>query len=63
MQSNPCVRTCRKKMKRLRKSNLPQMLSNPFYDIPGGVKILHSHIGNLRRKMKDIKDDFVKIQT
>ena len=33
------------------------MPSNVFYDIPGGVKILHLNIGNLKRKMKDIKDD------
>ena len=29
-----------KEMKRLRKNILPQMLSNLFQDIPGGVKIL-----------------------
>ena len=33
------------------------MLSNLFYDIPGGVKILHLNIGNLKKKIKDIKDD------
>ena len=27
------------------------------HDIPGGVKILHLNIGNLKRKMQDIKDD------
>ena len=33
------------------------MSSNLFQDIPGGVKILHLNIGNLKRKMEDIKDD------
>ena len=46
-----------KEMKRLRKNILPQMPSNLFYDIPGGVKILHLNIGNLKRKIEDIKDD------
>ena len=46
-----------KEMKRLRKNILPQMLSNLFHDIPGGVKILHLNIGNLKRKIEDIKDD------
>ena len=46
-----------KEIKRLRKNILPQMPSNLFHDIPGGVKILHLNIGNLKRKMVDIKDD------
>ena len=46
-----------KEMKRLRKNILPQMPSNVFHDIPGGVKILHLNISNLKRKMEDIKDD------
>ena len=33
------------------------MPPNVFHDIPGGVKILHLNIGNLKRKMKDIKDE------
>ena len=33
------------------------MPSNVFTDMPGGVKILHINIGNLKRKMEDIKDD------
>ena len=33
------------------------MPSNLFHDIPGGVKILHLNIGNLKRKIEDIKDD------
>ena len=33
------------------------MPSNLFLDIPGGVKILHLNIGNLKRKIEDIKDD------
>ena len=44
-------------MKRLRMNILPQMSSNLFQDIPGGVKILHLNIGNLKRKIEDIKDD------
>ena len=46
-----------KEMKRLRKNILPQMPSNLFRDIPGGVKMIHLNIGNLKRKMEDIKDD------
>ena len=46
-----------KEMKRLRNNILPQMPSNLFQDIPGGVKILHLNIGNLKRKMEDIKND------
>ena len=46
-----------KEMKRLRKNVLPHMPSNLIQDIPGGVKILHLNIGNLKRKMEDIKDD------
>ena len=46
-----------KEMKRLRKNILPQIPSNLFQDIPGGVKILHLNIGNFKRKMEDIKDD------
>ena len=44
-------------MKRLRKNILPQMPSNVFKDMPGGVKILHINIGNLKRKMEGVKDD------
>ena len=33
------------------------MPSNLFNDIPGDVKILHLKIGNLKRKIEDIKDD------
>ena len=46
-----------KEMKRLRKNILPQIPSNLFHDILGDVKILHLHIGNLKRKIEDIKDD------
>ena len=46
-----------KEMERLRKNILTQMLSNLFHDIPGGVKILHLNIGNVKRKMEDMKDD------
>ena len=46
-----------KEMKMLRKNILPQMPSNLFHDIQGGVEILHLHIGNLKRKIEDIKDD------
>ena len=49
-----------KEMKRLRKNISPQMPSNVFKDMPGGVKILHINIGNLKRKMEDMKDDDVK---
>ena len=51
-------------MKRLRKNIFPQMPSNLFHDIPGGVKILDLNFANLKRKMEDIKDDdILKIHT
>ena len=46
-----------KEMKRLRKNILPEMPSNVFKDMPAEVKILHINIGNLKRKIEDIKDD------
>ena len=57
MKSNPCVRTCRKEMKRLRKIILPQMPSNLFHNVPGGAKLLHINIGNCKTKIGDIKND------
>ena len=33
------------------------MPSNLFHDIPGGVKVLHLNISNLKMKIEDIKDD------
>ena len=36
---------------------MPQMTSNLFHDIPGGLKILHLNVGNLKKKIEDIKDD------
>ena len=54
---NPCIRTCRKRDEKAQEYMLPQMPSNLFHDIPGGVKILHLNIGNLKRKIEDIKDD------
>ena len=44
-------------MKRLRQNILPQVPSNLFHDVPGGVKILNLHIGNFKKKIEDIKDD------
>ena len=44
-------------MKRLRKNILPQMPSNLFYDVPGGVKLLHINIGNFNRKIADKRND------
>ena len=46
-----------KEMERLRKNILPQMPSNVFKDMPRRCDILHINIGNLKRKMEDIKDD------
>ena len=46
-----------KEMKRLRKNILPQMSSNLFHDIPRGLKIFYLNIGNLKRKIEDIKDN------
>ena len=44
-------------MERLRKNILPQMPSNLFHNVPGGVKLLHINIGNLKTKIPDIKND------
>ena len=44
-------------MKRLRKNILPQMPSYLFQTLPGGVKLLHINIGNLKTKIADIKND------
>ena len=46
-----------KEMKRLRKNILPQMPSNLFHTVPGGVKLLHINIGNFNRKIADMKND------
>ena len=46
-----------KEMKRLRKNILPQRPSNPFHDVPGGVKLFHRNIGNFKRKIEHIKND------
>ena len=43
-----------KEMKRLRKNILPQMPSNLFHNVPGGVKLLHINIGNFYRKIADM---------
>ena len=44
-------------MKRLRNNILPQMPSNLFHNVPGGVKLLHINIGNFKRKIEDMKND------
>ena len=46
-----------KEMERLRKNILPQMQSNLFHNVPGGIKLLHINIGNLKTKIADIKND------
>ena len=46
-------------MERLRKNILPQMPSNLFQNVPGGVKLLHINIGNLKTKIPDIKNDAI----
>ena len=46
-----------KEMERLRKNILPQMPSNPFHNVPGGVKLLYINIGNFKTKITDIKND------
>ena len=46
-----------KEMKRLKKNILPQIPSNLFHNVPGGVKLLHINIGNFIRKIADIKND------
>ena len=43
-------------MKRRRKNTLQQMPSNIFQTIPGGLKLLHINIGNLKTKIADIKN-------
>ena len=44
-------------MKRLRKNILPQMPSNLFQTLLGGLKLLHINIGNFKTKIADIKND------
>ena len=44
-------------MKRLRKNSLPQMPSNLFHDVPGGMKLLNINIGNFTRKIEDMKNE------
>ena len=46
-----------KEMERLRKNILPQMPSNLFQNVPGGLKLLHINIGNFKTKIADIKND------
>ena len=57
MKPNPCVRTCEKEMKRLRKNIFPQMPANLFHNVPGGVELLHINIENLKTKIEDMKND------
>ena len=44
-------------MERLRKNILPQMPSNLFQNVPGGVKLVHINIGNFKTKIADKKND------
>ena len=46
-----------KKMERLRKNILPQMPSNLFQNVPGGVKLQHINVGNFKTKIADIKNN------
>ena len=46
-----------KEMKRLRKNIMPQMTSNLFHNVPGGVKLLCINIANVETKIADIKND------
>ena len=46
-----------KEMKRLKKNILPQIPSNLFHNVPGGVKLLHINIGDFNRKILDMKND------
>ena len=46
-----------KEMERLRKNILPQMPSNLFQNVPGGINLLHINIGNFKTKIADIKND------
>ena len=55
MKSNPCVRTCRKRDEKAKEEHLATNPIKSISYIPGGMKILHLNIGNLKRKMEDIK--------
>ena len=57
MESNPCVKTCRKTDEKANENLLSQMPSNLFHHVPGGVKLLHINIGNFKRKIEDLKND------
>ena len=53
-----------KEMERLRKNILPQMPSNLFQNVPGGIKLLHINIGNFKTKIADVKMMiYLKMQT
>ena len=52
-----CQNMQKKRDEKARKNILPQMPSNLFNDVPGGVKLLHLNIGNFKRKIEDMKDD------
>ena len=46
-----------KEMERLGKNILPQMPSNLFQNVPGGVKLLNINIGNFKTKIAEFKND------
>ena len=46
-----------KVMERLRKNILPQMPSNLFQNVVGGVKLLDINIGNFKTNIAGIKND------
>ena len=53
-----------KEMERLRKNILPQMPSNLFHNVTGGMKLLHINIGKFKTKIADIKMmTYFKMQT
>ena len=44
-------------MERLRQNCLPQLPTNLFESDPGHIKLLHINIGNIHRKILDMKSD------
>ena len=43
----------KKRDEKAKENILPQMPSNLFHNVPGGVKLLHLNIGNFNRKIED----------
>ena len=59
MKPNPCVRTCRKRDEKAKEEYLATNAIKSKSRYSRRCEILHINIGNLKRKMEDIKDDYI----